>query len=160
MSDLFEQEQKVVVKDHYSPDADVVLFHGDCQTLLGSMPSGSVGLVITSPPYNIGKEYEREKPLAHYLKEQEPVIRELHRVLAHTGSICWQVGNYVNQGEVFPLDNYCYNIARRLGTKIRNRIVRHFNCGIHCCKYLSGSVVPQLLRMSYADRGVGARIAA
>lgn len=69
MSDLLEPGRKVVVQDHYTPDAAVVLFHGKCQSLLGSIPSGSVGLVITSPPYNIGKEYEREKPLAHYLVE-------------------------------------------------------------------------------------------
>ena len=138
MTDLFEQDRKTVVEDHYRPDADVVLFHGDCQSLLGSMPSGSVGLVITSPPYNIGKEYEREKPLAHYLEAQEPVIRELHRVLADTGSICWQVGNYVNQGEVFPLDIFYYDLFKRLGMRLRNRIIWRFGHGLHASKRFSG----------------------
>jgi adenine-specific DNA-methyltransferase len=138
MRNLLEPDGKVVVEDHYSPDADVVLFHGDCQTLLGSMPSGSVGLVITSPPYNIGKEYEREKPLAHYLEEQEPIIRELHRVLADTGSICWEVGNYVNQGEVFPLDILYYDLFKRLGMRLRNRIIWRFGHGLHASKRFSG----------------------
>ena len=138
MADLFHEEQKVVVRDQYSPDADVVLYHGDCLALLGSMPSGSVGLVITSPPYNIGKEYEREKPLAHYLKEQEPVIEELHRVVAETGSICWQVGNYVNNSEVFPLDIFYYDCFKRLGMKLRNRIIWRFGHGLHASKRFSG----------------------
>jgi adenine-specific DNA-methyltransferase len=138
MSDLLEPGRKVVVQDHYTPDAAVVLFHGECQSLLGSIPSGSVGLVITSPPYNIGKEYEREKPLAHYLEEQEPVIRELHRVLADTGSICWQVGNYVSQGEVFPLDILYYDLFKRLGMRLRNRIIWRFGHGLHASKRFSG----------------------
>jgi adenine-specific DNA-methyltransferase len=138
MNDLFDQGRKVVVEDHYSAEADVVLFHGDCLSLLGSMPSGSVALAITSPPYNIGKEYEREKPLAHYLEEQEPVLRELHRVVAETGSICWQVGNYINQGEVFPLDIFYYELFKRLGMRLRNRIIWRFGHGLHASKRFSG----------------------
>lgn len=138
MGNLLEPHRKVVVQDHYSPDAAVVLFHGECQSLLRCIPSGSVGLVITSPPYNIGKEYEREKPLAYYLEEQEPVIRELHRVLADTGSICWEVGNYVSQGEVFPLDILYYDLFKRLGMRLRNRIIWRFGHGLHASKRFSG----------------------
>jgi DNA modification methylase len=57
-------------------------------------------LVVTSPPYNMGKSYEKTISLQGYLREQEPVIAELDRVLAPTGSLCWQVGNYVQKGEV------------------------------------------------------------
>ena len=87
MNTLFEQNQPFTLEDQYSPSANVVLFPGDCSTLLASMPSGVVDLVITSPPYNVGKEYEKSKPLAHYLDEQEGAIRELHRVLVDTGRI-------------------------------------------------------------------------
>ena len=115
-----------------------MLFNGECTALLETIPSGTIDLVITSPPYNIGKKYEKTTSLQAYLKKQESTIAELHRVLAHTGNICWQVGNFVAKGEVFPLDIYYYNIFKRLGMKLRNRIVWRFNHGLHASKRFSG----------------------
>ncbi|MDE0400589.1 MAG: DNA methyltransferase, partial [Candidatus Poribacteria bacterium] len=102
-TDIFNEPRQITVSNTYDTDVDVVLFDGDCSDLLKSIPSSSVDLVITSPPYNIGKKYEKKTSLASYLKDMEPVIAELVRVLAGTGSLCWQVGNYVQKGEVFPL---------------------------------------------------------
>jgi len=130
--------QHLVVEDHYDQKADIVLFTGQCADLLKSMPNGSVALVITSPPYNVGKEYEKAKPLTRYLEEQEPLIRELHRVLTVSGSICWQVGNYVDEGEVFPLDILYYDLFKRLGMQLRNRIVWRFGHGLHASRRFSG----------------------
>ncbi len=138
MTDLFNSTGQVKVSDTYSTHADVVFFEGDCMTLLADVPSKSVDLVITSPPYNLGKRYEKTAPLQEYLKKQEPVIAELDRVLASTGSLCWQVGNYVHKGEVFPLDVYFYEIFKRLGWKLRNRIIWRFNHGLHASKRFSG----------------------
>ena len=81
------------------------------------MPSNSVDLVITSPPYNIGKKYEKKTSLQSYLKSLEPVIAELNRVLASTGSLCWQVSNYVHDGEVFRLNVYFYEIFKGFDLK-------------------------------------------
>ena len=138
MMDMFNEPRQITVSDSYAPNADVVLFDGDCTTLLKDMPSDSVDLVITSPPYNIGKKYERKTTLQTYLQSQEPVIAELHRVLTDTGSLCWQVGNYVQKGEVFPLDIYFYEIFKNFGLKLRNRIIWRFNHGLHCTKRFSG----------------------
>lgn len=112
-----------------------------CQSnsqLLKSVAAGSVQLIITSPPYNIGKSYERRTALETYLEEQEKVIRECVRVLDPRGSICWQVGNHVQNGEIFPLDIMLYPVFAKLGLKLRNRIVWHFEHGLHCTKRLSG----------------------
>jgi DNA modification methylase len=95
-------------------------------------------LIITSPPYNIGKKYEKKTTLQSYLKNQEPIIAEMYRVLASTGSLCWQVGNYVQKSEVFPLDIYFYEIFKRFDLKLRNRIIWRFNHGLHCSKRFSG----------------------
>jgi len=97
-----------------------------------------VDLVITSPPYNIGKSYEKSTSLEAYLQSQELVIAELDRVLAPAGSLCWQVGNYVSKGEVFPLDIYFYDLFKRRGLKLRNRIIWRFNHGLHASKRFSG----------------------
>ena len=137
-TDMFNKSRQVSVSDIYNPTADVVLLDGDCSELLKNIPSSSVDLIITSPPYNIGKKYEKKTTLQSYLKSQEPVIAELYRVLASTGSLCWQVGNYVDKGEVFPLDIYFYEIFKGFDLKLRNRIIWRFNHGLHCSKRFSG----------------------
>ena len=137
-ADILNESRQITVSDTYHANVDVVLFDGDCSDLLTGMPSNSVDLVITSPPYNIGKKYEKKTSLESYLKDMEPVIAELVRVLAGTGNLCWQVGNYVQKGEVFPLDIYFYEIFKRFDLKLRNRIIWRFNHGLHCTKRFSG----------------------
>ena len=137
-NDILGITRQITVSDTCGADVDVVLFDGDCGDLLKDIPSSSVDLVITSPPYNIGKKYEQKTSLQSYLKNLEPVIEELVRVLAGTGSLCWQVGNYIQKGEVFPLDIYFYEIFKRFDLKLRNRIIWRFNHGLHCTKRFSG----------------------
>lgn len=122
----------------FDPSADLVLFEGDCLDLLSEMPDGLVKLVVTSPPYNVGKPYENRLDLSDYLAQQRRVIVECVRVLAETGSLCWQVGNYVDNGEIIPLDIPLYPIFAELGLHLRNRIVWHFEHGLHASKRFSG----------------------
>jgi len=110
----------------------------DSQDYLAGLEDGSVQLVITSPPYNIGKSYETRVSIRDYLATQRDVIAELVRVTGDRGSICWQVGNYVDHGEVFPLDVFFYDIFKDFGLKLRNRIVWHFGHGLHASKRFSG----------------------
>jgi adenine-specific DNA-methyltransferase len=110
----------------------------DALEFLGKEINGKYDLIITSPPYNIGKSYETKQTIETYLKTQEDIIKELIRVLKNTGSICWQIGNYVQSGEVFPLDIYYYQIFKKYGMKLRNRIIWHFGHGLHASKRFSG----------------------
>jgi len=102
------------------------------------LDSESMKLIVTSPPYNIGKRYERKTPLELYVQSQTQVISECVRLLHPQGSICWQVGNHVQNGEIFPLDIVLYHVFRDHGLKLRNRIIWHFEHGLHCKKRLSG----------------------
>ena len=92
------------------PTERAIVYPGDCLELLKDIPSNSLQLVVTSPPYNIGKEYEKRVKLDSYLKQQKKVISECVRVLAPSGSICWQVGNFVDKGSIIPLDTALYPI--------------------------------------------------
>lgn len=123
---------------HFSPTARVVLYEGDALDLLRTLPPGLAGLVVTSPPYNIGKPYERRVDLGVYLEQQRQVIEECVRVLSPKGSICWQVGNFVQRNEIVPLDIALYPMFKQHGLKLRNRIVWHFEHGLHCSRRLSG----------------------
>ena len=98
----------------------------------------SMKLVVTSPPYNIGKSYEKRSHLDCYIEGQAKVIAECVRLLHPQGSICWQVGNHVDKGEVVPLDMVLYPIFKQHGLKLRNRIIWHFEHGLHCSRRLSG----------------------
>lgn len=124
--------------DTFDPDAGCILFNGDIRRLLQDVPDAFATLVITSPPYNIGKEYEKTLAEKEYLRQQEAIIRECVRVLKPSGSICWQVGNCVNKGEIIPLDILLYPVFQHLGLKLRNRIVWHFGHGLHASKRFSG----------------------
>ncbi len=120
------------ISSAFTDEARAIVFPGDCRELLASIPSGSIQLVVTSPPYNIGKEYEERLDLERYVADQAAIIAECERVLRPQGSICWQVGNYVADGAIIPLDSLLYPIFAKLGLKMRNRIVWHFEHGLHC----------------------------
>ena len=117
---------------------DFVAACRDNLEFMAELPDGKFKLIVTSPPYNLGKAYESRSPLDDYVADQEAVITECVRLLDQRGSICWQVGNYVENGEIIPLDTILYPIFAGLGLKLRNRIIWHFGHGLHCTKRLSG----------------------
>ncbi len=133
---LFEAPKKI--ENQFKPDAEVVLYHGDVRDFVVTIPDNSVKLIITSPPYNLGKEYEDRVSIQNYLETQSEVIAQLYRILREDGSICWQVGNFVENGEVFPLDILYYPIFKKFGLSLRNRIIWRFGHGLHASKRFSG----------------------
>ena len=124
----------------YEASAEGKVFLGDSLKILDRVEDHSVQLVVTSPPYNIGKEYEKDQKmnLDEYVAWLAPIIEKLCDKVADSGSICWQVGNYIKDGEVFPLDYYFYNIFLKKGMQLRNRIIWNFNFGLHASKRFSG----------------------
>lgn len=128
---LSENEKKV---DLSIPE----MVSSDNLEYLSTIEDCSVQLILTSPPYNIGKSYEKRMSIDEYINAQEQVIKECVRTLKPSGSICWQIGNYVDKGEIIPLDVLLYPIFRKFGLKMRNRIVWHFEHGLHCRNRFSG----------------------
>jgi adenine-specific DNA-methyltransferase len=116
------------------------ILEGDAFKQLNKVSNGSCKLVVTSPPYNIGKEYERDErlTLAEYLRWISKIIRKLCKKVSEDGHICWQSGNFIENGEVFPLDVFYYQIFKKLGFKLRNRIIWHFNFGLNATARFSG----------------------
>jgi adenine-specific DNA-methyltransferase len=129
---------KEPIFDYVSPNIDYQLENGNCLTVLRKIEDGKFDLILTSPPYNIGKSYETKTSIEKYLVSQEEIIHELIRTLSDKGNICWQVGNYVDKGEVYPLDIYYYQIFKKHGLKLRNRIIWHFGHGLHASNRFSG----------------------
>lgn len=117
---------------------DVVLAFNDALKFLESVPKNTATLVVTSPHYNLGKTRGERVAFKQYLEWQRDVIMRCINILRPEGSICWEIGNYVNKGEVFPLDVFFYTIFKDLGLKLRNRIIWHFEHGLHSSKRFSG----------------------
>lgn len=120
-------------------DSHARMAKSDNLAFMRDLADESMKLIVTSPPYNLKKAYERKKTtLDEYVKQQSQVISECVRLLHPNGSLCWQVGNHVDKGEVFPLDMVLYHVFKDHGLKLRNRIIWHFEHGLHGSKRLSG----------------------
>ena len=128
------------IASRWDPSAAVVLHQGDSLKFLRRLPNASVQLVITSPPYNLAKAYEgARRPVDDYVAEQGQVIEQCVRALRPGGSMCWEVGNHVIGGRILPLDILLYPLfSRHPELVLRNRIVWHFEHGLHCSRRFSG----------------------
>jgi len=135
---LFAPQEELEIKTTFSKENNATLYLGDCIDFLRQIPDKSIQLIVTSPPYNIGKEYETKLDIQEYVSQQSQVIDECVRVLKNEGSICWEIGNYVNNGEIIPLDILLYDCFKSNGLKLRNRIIWQFGHGLHCSKRFSG----------------------
>jgi len=131
-------EAKEPLFNYIDPSIDYQIKNSNALEVLKEIDNEKFDLIITSPPYNIGKSYETKTTIENYLENQKEIISELVRVLSYKGSLCWQVGNYVDKGEVFPLDIFYYQIFIEYGLQLRNRIIWHFGHGLHSTKRFSG----------------------
>lgn len=118
---------------------DNAIFEMDVEKFLDSLPEEPIfDLVVTSPPYDLGKEYEKKIPLEEYIEWQKRIIEKIYVRLKDTGSLCWEVGNYVNNGSIVPLDIELAPIFKGLNMQLRNRIIWHFGHGLHNKRRFSG----------------------
>lgn len=127
----------LTITDQYSENSDATLFLGDRLHLIEQIAAagGKARLIVTSPPYNIGKEYEESLDFDEYIAQQQQTIEACLDILADDGSICWQVGHYIDGGatnkEAFPLDLVLYPIFKSFNLKLKNRIIWTFGHGLH-----------------------------
>ncbi len=121
------------------PGQPYLMWQGDVLELLAALPEQPLfDLVITSPPYNLGKAYEKKQALTAYIDWQAQIIDQIVPRVRPTGSICWQVGNFVDNGHIMPLDIELAPIFKRHKLALRNRIIWHFGHGLHNKRRFSG----------------------
>lgn len=118
---------------------EFAIWNGDAEVFLKALPEEPIfDLIVSSPPYNIGKSYESKKALEKYLEWQERIIDLMILRLKDNSSICWQVGNFVDNGVIAPLDIEFAPIFKKHGLQLRNRIIWHFGHGLHNKRRFSG----------------------
>ena len=95
---------------------------GDTLKFLESIDT-KVDLVVSSPPYNIGRGKEKRKSLDLYIDYQTKVLEQCHRLLKPNGSIFWEVGSYTDETGHYPLDILMFPIFQKIGMFPKNRII-------------------------------------
>lgn len=112
---------------------------GDCTDVLGAFAEGTVDLMITSPPYFMGKDYDRSMSIDDFRTAVAEVQKKVYPLIKDGGSICWQVGSHVTGNTVIPLDYMVYDIVGGFpDLTLRNRIVWTFEHGINSSNRFSG----------------------
>lgn len=86
------------------------------------LPDNSVHLMVTSPPYNVGKEYDENLTLGEYLRLLRNVFKETHRVLVSGGRVCINVAN-LGRKPYIPLHSHIINLMHDLGFLMRGEII-------------------------------------
>ncbi|TIR20993.1 MAG: site-specific DNA-methyltransferase [Mesorhizobium sp.] len=115
------------------------MFQGDCMQLLRCLPDGLVHLVMTSPPYFMGKNYDRSYRVEDFYDDHQAIAPDIARVTRLRGNVCWQVGYHVQDKTILPLDFAVYETFRaQTSLSLRNRIIWHFGHGTHAKTRFSG----------------------
>jgi len=120
--------------------AQASVFGGDSLKLVRALPDGVLDLTISSPPYCMGKEYEKKSSsVDDFVDAHRSMLPEIVRATAEGGSICWQVGYHLSGRDMFPLDYAVYEVMKAIpGISLRNRIVWTFQHGLHHRTRFSG----------------------
>jgi len=116
---------------------------GDCTKELRKIKSKSIRLAITSPPYNLNKNYGLYTDNVHideWKKLIKETLTEIYRVLTDDGSFFLNVSPIPDKktGEIIPLDSISWQLGKEVGFFLRNKIIWHFNNMQNCVQRLSG----------------------
>lgn len=112
------------------------IYNGDCRELLTHVPSGSLDLTFTSPPYNIGKEYETVRPMEEFIDWCSDWIDKIYRATAQDGALLLNVG-YVSlpaRAKSIPIPYLLWN---RVPFFLQQEIVWNYGAGVAAKKFLS-----------------------
>jgi adenine-specific DNA-methyltransferase len=114
----------------------VRIYHGDCLEHMAKMPQEILALTVTSPPYNIGKEYEVRRPVAQYVSWCESWMQEVHRLTCPTGAFWLNLGyvEYPGRAKALPLP---YLLWDRIPFFVVQEIVWNYGAGVAARKSFS-----------------------
>lgn len=116
---------------------------GDARKLFDEVESGSIRMIVTSPPYNLRKDYGTytdDMQIVEWETLIDEIAKASHRVLTTDGSFFMNVSPIPNNKtkEIIPLNAIVWNIMKKNGYYLRNHIIWHFNNMQNCINRLSG----------------------
>ena len=133
--ELFKDIVSILGKP-YHQNKDVLIYNGDSVQLMSKLSSEIIDLTVTSPPYNIGKEYETVMSVEDYVAWSEKWISEVYDITKLKGAMVLNVGylEYPNKGKAVPIP---YLIWDKTDFYLIQEIVWNYGAGVSCKKKLS-----------------------
>jgi len=116
------EEKKVVYKENSVPDRLLDSIQQASSERMDALPDNSVHLMVTSPPYNVTKEYDEDLSLDEYLALLRRVWAEVYRVLVPGGRACINITN-VGRKPYIPLHAFVIQDMLELGFLMRGEII-------------------------------------
>ncbi|MDA8444814.1 DNA-methyltransferase [Paracidovorax valerianellae] len=112
------------------------IYNGDCLDLLTRIPENFIDLAFTSPPYNIGKEYEKVLPISEYIDWCADWIDKIYRITASNGAFVLNVGyvTLADRAKSIPLP---YLLWDRVPFFLQQEVVWNYGAGVAAKKFLS-----------------------
>ena len=124
-SKLYEglpKEKKVKYIESHIPHQFLDRIFCKSSEKMGELPDNSIHLMVTSPPYNVGKEYDEEFTLEEYLQFLKRVWKEIYRVLVPGGRVCINIAN-LGRKPYIPLHAFIIRDMLELGFLMRGEII-------------------------------------
>lgn len=130
-----------------NPTTHQLLIIGDSLKVLKNnklIPSESINLIVTSPPYGLGKDYgevyDDDFDIDAWVKMIEKLSKLCHNILAPNGSFFLNISPIPHKKtkEIMPLDSFAYFAGKKAGFYLRNKIIWNFNNMQNCVRRLSG----------------------
>ena len=96
--------RQLLGQPYFETDA-CLLYNSDCLESLRRLPDETFDLTVTSPPYNIGKEYEKCLSLSEYVNWTQKWTAQVHRLTTSYGAFWWNLGyiEVTGRGKAVPL---------------------------------------------------------
>ncbi|MBN2547590.1 MAG: site-specific DNA-methyltransferase [Anaerolineales bacterium] len=103
------------------------IIHGSAERM-AEIPDNSLHLMVTSPPYNVTKEYDEDLSLQEYLSLLKAVFTETYRTLVYGGRACVNVAN-LGRKPYIPLSDYISQMMIEIGFLMRGEIIWYKGAG-------------------------------
>lgn len=115
-------DEKIKQKENKIPHEFLNKHFCHSSEIMNELPDNSVHLMITSPPYNVTKEYDSNLNLEEYLVLLKNVWKETYRVLVFGGRACINVAN-LGRKPYLPLHSYIIKDMLEIGFQMRGEII-------------------------------------
>ncbi len=136
MSKIDLNEIKEILGKPFFENENFLLYNGDSLDFMAKLPSEVIDLTITSPPYNIGKEYENVKPLNDYISWCEKWISQVYDLTKEYGSFLLNLG-YLEIEDVGRNVPIPYLLWDKTPFYFIQEIIWNYGAGVTCKKILS-----------------------
>ncbi len=135
---IFLSMKKVPIYKKYKKGTHNYILNTDTNDALRSFEDDSLDLIVTSPSYYLGKDYEKDESFQDYLNYHKETIDLLYKKLKKNGSIYWNVAQTPINDEIVPLGAIFYQSFKDAGFYMKNWIIWHFEGGVNTKARFSG----------------------